>query len=121
MVGHAGGAIPYQMGRFRSWNVRKGEKETFDQQLRKLYFDTCNYSIEAIDLLLRVAGTDNVLFGTEKPGTGSARDPISGRDYDDMKPVIESIGWLTEAQRKDIFECNCRRVYPRAFRKDEDS
>ena len=22
---------------------------------------------------------------------------------------------LTEAQRKDIFECNCRRVYTRAF------
>jgi 4-oxalmesaconate hydratase len=121
VVAHGGGAIPYQMGRFRSWNVRKGEKETFDQQLRKLYFDTCNYSFEAIDLLLRVAGTDNVLFGTEKPGTGSARDPISGRDYDDMKPVIESIGWLTEAQRRDIFECNCRRVYPRAFRKDEDT
>jgi 4-oxalmesaconate hydratase len=37
-----------------------------------------------------------------------------------MKPVIESIAWLSEAQRKDIFECNCRRLYPRAFRKDED-
>jgi 4-oxalmesaconate hydratase len=37
-----------------------------------------------------------------------------------MKPVIEGIGWLTEEQKKNIFECNCRRVYPRAFRKDED-
>ena len=120
VVAHGGGAIPYQMGRFRSWNVRKGETVTFDDQLRKLYFDTCNYSKEAIELLLKVAGTDNVLFGTEKPGTGSARDPISGRDYDDMKPVIESIEWLTSKQRADIFECNCRRVYSRAFRKDEE-
>jgi len=120
VVAHGGGAIPYQMGRFRSWNVRKGEQESFDDQLKKLYFDTCNYSKEAMELLLKVAGTDNVLFGTEKPGTGSARDPISGRDYDDMKPVIESIEWLSEAQKKDIFECNCRRVYSRAFRKDED-
>ena len=120
VVAHGGGAIPYQMGRFRSWNVRKGETVTFDEQLRKLYFDTCNYSKEAIELLLKVAGTDNVLFGTEKPGTGSARDPISGRDYDDMKPVIESIEWLTSKQRDDIFECNCRRVYSRAFRKDEE-
>jgi 4-oxalmesaconate hydratase len=34
--------------------------------------------------------------------------------------VIESIEWLSAEQRKNIFECNCRRVYPRAFRKDED-
>ena len=119
VVAHGGGAIPYQMGRFRSWTVRKGDKETFDEQLKKLYFDTCNYSKEAIELLLKVAGTDNVLFGTEKPGTGSSRDPISGRDYDDMKPVIESIEWLTEAQKADIFECNCRPVYSKAFRTDE--
>jgi 4-oxalmesaconate hydratase len=118
VVAHGGGAIPYQMGRFRSWNVRKGETVSFDEQLRKLYFDTCNYSKEAIELLIKVAGTGNVLFGTEKPGTGSSRDPISGRDYDDMKPVIESIEWLTDKQRTDIFECNCRRVYSRAFRKD---
>jgi 4-oxalmesaconate hydratase len=121
VVAHGGGAIPYQMGRFRSWTVRKGETQTFDEQLRKLYFDTCNYSKEAIELLLKVAGTDNVLFGTEKPGTGSARDPISGRDYDDMKPVIESIEWLTSRQRADIFECNCRRVYSRAFRRDDQA
>ena len=119
VVAHGGGAIPYQMGRFRSWTVRKGETVSFDEQLKKLYFDTCNYSKEAIELLLNVAGTDNVLFGTEKPGTGSARDPISGRDYDDMKPVIESIEWLTSKQRADIFECNCRRVYSRAYRTDE--
>lgn len=121
VVAHGGGAIPYQMGRFRSWNVRKGEAQTFDEQLRKLYFDTCNYSKEAIELLLKVAGTDNVLFGTEKPGTGSARDPATGRDYDDMKPVIEGIEWLTSKQRADIFECNCKRVYTRAFRRDDQA
>ncbi|MCC8395841.1 amidohydrolase [Paraburkholderia sp. MMS20-SJTR3] len=116
IVAHGGGAIPYQMGRFRSWAVRRNDAQTFDQQLKKLYFDTCNYSKDSIELLLKVAGTDNVMFGTEKPGTGSARDPVSGRDYDDMKPVIESIEWLSEEQRKNIFECNCTRVYTRAFR-----
>ena len=25
----------------------------------------------------------------------------------------------TDAQKRDIFECNCKRVYNRAFRKDE--
>lgn len=118
VVAHGGGAIPYQMGRFRSWSVRKGEKVTFDEQLKKLHFDTCNYSKEAIELLLKVAGVRNVVFGTEKPGTGSARDPVSGRDYDDMKPVIESIEWLSAQDRADIFECNCKRLYSRAFKHD---
>ena len=67
-----------------------------------------------LDALLAV-GTDNFLFGTKKPGTGTSRDPISGRDYDEMKPVIENIGWLTEAQKVDIFECNYRRVDSKAF------
>ncbi len=115
VVAHAGGAIPFQMGRFRSWAVRRKDGESFDAQMRRLYYDTCNYSKEAIDFLLRVIGTDNVLFGTEKPGTGSAPDPETGRDYDDMKPVIDSIEWLSDRQRADIFECNCRRLYTRAF------
>jgi 4-oxalmesaconate hydratase len=121
VVGHGGGAIPYQMGRFRAWAVRRNHPKSFDEQLKQLYFDTCNYSRDSIELLLKVAGTDNVLFGTEKPGTGSARDPVSGRDYDDMKPVIESIEWLTSTQRKNIFECNCARVYSRAFRSDREA
>lgn len=118
VVAHGGGAIPYQMGRFRSWSVRKGQAVSFDEQLKKLHFDTCNYSKEATELLLKVAGVKNVLFGTEKPGTGSARDPLTGRDYDDMKPVIEGIEWLTSKDREDIFECNCRRLYTRAFKRD---
>jgi 4-oxalmesaconate hydratase len=72
-----------------------------------------------MELLLKVAGTDNVMFGTEKPGTGSARNPLTGRDYDDRKPVIEGLSWLTQEQKRNIFECNCRRVYGRAFRHDE--
>ena len=32
---------------------------------------------------------------------------------------FEGIGWLTDEQKKNIFECNCRRVYTRAFRTDE--
>ncbi len=121
VVAHGGGAIPYQMGRFRAWSVRKNEPVSFDDKLRQLYFDTCNYAQESLELLIKVAGTDNVLFGTEKPGTGSARDPISGRDYDDLKPVIENISWLDEQARKNIFECNCRRLYTRAFHKDPDA
>jgi len=113
---HGGGAIPYHMGRFRSWAVRRGGP-SFDEKLRRLHFDTCTYDKNALELLFKTVGADRVLFGTEKPGTGSARDPVSGLDYDDLKPVIESIEFLSEADRRNVFECNCARVY-RRFRAD---
>ena len=111
VVPHGGGAIPYHMGRFRAWTLHRKETITFDEKMRRLYFDTCNYSKEAIEFLLKVIGTDNVLFGTEKPGTGSAFDPVLKRDLDDLKPVIESIEWLSASDRGKIFEHNCRKIY----------
>jgi len=113
---HGGGAIPYHMGRFRAWSVRAGG-EYFDDKLKRLHFDTTTYDKDAIELLLKKVGADRVLFATEKPGTGSARDPVSGIDFDDLKPVIESISFLSEQDRRNIFECNCTRLYSR-FRKD---
>lgn len=107
---HGGGAIPYHMGRFRAWSLRKGE-EFFDDQLRRLHFDTTTYDKDALELLFKVVGPDRVLFGTENPGTGSVTDPKTGRDYDDLKPVIESIAFLSEKDRENVFECNCARLY----------
>jgi len=113
VVAHGGGAIPYQMGRFRAMNVRRKRAETFDQKLRRLYFDTCNYSEEALELLFRIAGVDNCMFGTEKPGTGSAFNKEWGHDFDDLKPLIERMTSLTDEDRRKIFELNCRKVYSR--------
>jgi len=113
---HGGGAIPYQMGRFRAWAVRRGG-QTFDEKLRQMHFDTCTYDKNALELLFKTVGADRVLFATEKPGTGSAKDPVSGRDYDDLKPVIEELSILTKQDRENVFECNCRRLYTR-FRVD---
>lgn len=115
VVPHGGGAIPYQMGRFRAWNLRRGSTP-FEQQLRQLHFDTTNYDQDSLELLVKKVGADRVLFATEKPGTGSAFDPALGRDLDDLKPVIEAMK-LSDEDRQNIFECNCTRLYSR-FRKD---
>lgn len=115
VVSHGGGAIPYQIGRFRSWSIRRKDKLSFDDKLRKLYFDTCLYSVEALELLFKTVGADNCLFGTERPGTGSAFNPDWGHDFDDLKPVIEALPGLSAADREKIFAGNARRVYRRAF------
>jgi 4-oxalmesaconate hydratase len=113
---HGGGAIPYQMGRFRAWSVRNGG-EYFDESLKKLYFDTTTYDKNALELLFKTVGVERVLFATEKPGTGSARNPETGQDIDDLKPVIESIEFLSSEDKRQIFECNCSRLYTR-FKRD---
>jgi 4-oxalmesaconate hydratase len=110
---HGGGPVPYQIGRWRAnrWRSGREVKETFDESLGKLFFDTVLYNKESIELLLKICGADHCMFGTEKPGFGSARDPQSGLWLDDLKPVIESIEWLSEADRELVFEGTARRVF----------
>lgn len=110
VVSHTGGAIPFHMGRFRAWRHRSGG-EDFDVAIKKLYFDTVNYSKEALELAFKVLGTDNLLFGTENPGTGSVMNPLTGRTFDDLKPIIDSIEFITDEDRKKVYEENAKKLY----------
>src|SRR3546814_1330847 len=108
VISHGGGAIPYQIGRFRAGAWRRGRE--FDQELRQLYFDTCLYSREGLELLFQVGGADNCLFGTERPGTGSVHNPHWGHDLDDLKPVIESMDFLTAEAKAKLFQGQDRKT-----------
>jgi predicted TIM-barrel fold metal-dependent hydrolase len=112
VVSHGGGSIPYQIGRWRAQRIQR-QARPFDEDMRRLWFDTVLYSPEALDYLLRIVGTDRCLFGTETPGIGSALDPDTGRYLDDLRPVVESIGWLSDDDRAAVFEGNARIVFPR--------
>lgn len=120
IVAHGGGAIPYQMGRFMAarYPSRRGierdafpESEYFENVVKRLYYDTCLYTKEALELLFKVMGPDHCLFGTENPGAGSSVNPKTGKALDDNKSVIDDIEWLTDADRKKIFEANAKRLY----------
>jgi predicted TIM-barrel fold metal-dependent hydrolase len=117
IISHGGGSVPYQIGRWRAHRFREQESnpslESFDESLRRLHYDTVLYNQESLDFLFRVVGTDRCLFGTENPGSGSSRDPATGRWLDDLKPVIEGVSWLSETDRSRIFEDNARAVFPR--------
>jgi predicted TIM-barrel fold metal-dependent hydrolase len=123
VVSHGGGSVPYQIGRWRAGRllhpltagVQHHEKKTesFDESLRKMYFDGVIYSREALEYLVKTVGTDRVLFGTEVPGVGSAIDPHTGRRFDDLKPLIDEMSWLSATQRTAIFEKNARSVFTR--------
>ncbi|HSF20236.1 MAG TPA: amidohydrolase family protein [Vicinamibacteria bacterium] len=119
VISHGGGSVPYQVGRWTAESVHplfkqnRAIDEPFYESMRRLYYDSCIYHQESIELLIRLVGSDRVLFGTEKPGSGSAPDPRTGRELDDLKPVVESISWLTDEDRARIFEKNARAVYTR--------
>jgi 4-oxalmesaconate hydratase len=112
VISHGGGAIPYQIGRFKARPYRSGG-DRFEDSIKRLYYDTCVYSKNALELLIKEVGADNVLFGTENPGAGASTDPNTGKEMDDLKPVIESIDWLPKEDQKKIFEDNARKVFPR--------
>lgn len=110
IISHGGGAVPYQMGRFMAGRYR-GKNEPFEEAIRKLYFDTCVYTKDAIELLIKTVGSDRVMFGTENPGTASVKSPKTGKYMDDLKPVIESIEWLTAEDKQNIFEGNAKGIF----------
>jgi len=69
------------------------------------------YSKEALELLIKVVGVDRVLYGSECPGVGSSINAETGECYDKTVPLIESIEWLTDADREMIFSGNAKKVF----------
>src|SRR5262245_5619800 len=110
LVSHGGGAIPYQVARFDATALRRGT-ERFSDRLRKLYFDTVLYSRDALELLFKTVGPDRCLFGTERPGVGTVKDPKTGKWLDETRHIIESFEWLSAADKKMIFEDNAKKVF----------
>jgi 4-oxalmesaconate hydratase len=120
MVSHGGGAVPYQVGRWRSHREMARasgripkDAPRFDDILKKFWFDTVVHHKASLELLIDVVGTDRCCFGTERPGSGGGIDFATGRPMDDLKPVIESIERLSQSDRKLIFEDNARRLFSR--------
>jgi predicted TIM-barrel fold metal-dependent hydrolase len=118
IIGHGGGSVPYQIGRWQAEVLAPNlggdpANERFEVSLRKLWFDTVLHHPPSLELLFKTVGADRCMFGTEKPGSGSAINPDTGRSFDDLKPVIEAIDFLSERDRALIFEENARTVFPR--------
>jgi 4-oxalmesaconate hydratase len=110
VISHGGGAVPYHAGRFRSLRLNNGG-EDFDVALRRLWYDTCLWSPEAFELLVKVVGPERILFGTETPGTGSGFDPKTGRHLDNMLPYVSTSPLLSEEDRTAILSENTRKLF----------
>ena len=113
IIPHGGGAVPYHWGRFRGMAQDMGLGDLNERVLGNIFFDTCVYHQDGIDMLTKVIPTENILFASEMIGAVRGIDPRSGHYYDDTKRYIDATPNLDDAQRKMVFEGNARRVFSR--------
>jgi 4-oxalmesaconate hydratase len=112
IIPHGGGAVPYHWGRYRGMSLEIA-KRPLEGLLDNVFFDTCVYHHPGVELLTKVVPTSNVLFGSEMIGAVRGRDPNTGEYFDDTKRYVDACEFLTDADRKAIYETNARRVFPR--------
>ncbi|HUZ77384.1 MAG TPA: amidohydrolase family protein [Chloroflexota bacterium] len=105
IVCHAGGSLD-------RW-VRADHHMAVSDLSNNLFFDLCVYEDWFLKTAIKQRGIDQVLFGTEAPGSGGSPRPDTGRPSDDLVPVIDSIDFLTHEDKVKIFNANPKRVFPR--------
>jgi 4-oxalmesaconate hydratase len=110
VIPHGGGAVPYHWGRFRGMALDNGWD--LDSLLDHIWFDTCVYHQEGIDLLLRVVPAANVLFASEMVGAVRSVDPETGHYFDDTLRYLNAAA-IPDDDRQMILSGNARRVFPR--------
>jgi 4-oxalmesaconate hydratase len=112
VIPHGGGAVPYHWGRYRGLADRLGRPPLDQHVMKNVFFDTCVYHQAGVDLLGRVIETENILFASEMLGAVRGVDPETGFHWDDTKRYVDALG-LSDDERRQVFELNARRVYPR--------
>ncbi len=110
-IAHAGGALD----RFISSSRHRGNWEGDN-----LFFDTCTYDIDYLELAIKQWGVANIAFGTEAPGSGrnvrQESDHPSGTAVgltsDNLLPVIDYLPSLSEEDKVTIIHDNPLKVFP---------
>jgi predicted TIM-barrel fold metal-dependent hydrolase len=122
IIPHGAGSVPYQLGR---WEAERripalggaADAPPLIDSIRTLWFDTVLHRKASLELLIRVVGADRCVFGTERPGSGSAIDPETGRPFDDIRATLTDIGFLSDDDRDAILTGNPLAVFPRAAKR----
>jgi len=104
IIPHAGGTVPYLMGRLDSMLEQFGGPEVEREPsrvLKKLYLDTVVYRPEPLEWCLSMMGADQLLLGTDHP-YGDWRMPLK---------LLESTGHCAPREREKIQSGNAQRLF----------
>ena len=101
VLSHAGGALPYALGRLKRNQVIHADYANPEEGFRRLYFDTVMFEPRALRFLCDVAGADKIMLGSDYPiGIGDP-DPCG---------IVDATP-LTAAERRAILGENAARVF----------
>ena len=90
-VSHGGGYMPYYMGRIeRNWiekpTTRVNMKRSPTEYLTTLWYDTCVYDTQALQVLAQTVGTDRIVLGTDYPvGDRNPLEFVGGCGFSDAE------------------------------------
>ena len=72
---------------------------------------TCAHDESFLEAAFKQRGVDQMLFGTEVPGSGGAPRPETGRPADDLLPIIGKIAFLTHEDKVKVFNTNAKKYF----------
>src|SRR4029077_791290 len=103
---HLGGTIPYLAERLdRGFHAFKDCRANIDRPpstyLRRFYYDTVNFDVNALNLAIAFAGADHVLAGSDYP-----------HQIGSIRSMLDAIGRLpiSESDRDGILGLNAARL-----------
>jgi predicted TIM-barrel fold metal-dependent hydrolase len=105
VVCHCGGALD----RFIKAAGHRGRRDLSNN----LFFDTCAYDVDFLSTAIKQWGVDQMVFGTEAPGSGGTMNPETGKSSDHLVEVIDGLGFLTDDDKLRIINGNPAKVFPR--------
>lgn len=94
---HGGGFLPFQLGRIRrAYQLQHGAEagDQLDRQLQQIFYDSVLFEPAALEYLVRVAGPDHVVLGSDYPFPIGDLDPTR----------VVSSAPLEDTERQAIFE-----------------
>ena len=103
VICHCGGAL----NRFIPTDHHVGQRDFSNN----LFYDSCVYDVNYLEAAIKQRGVDQILFGTESPGSGGAVRPETGKPSDDMMPVIDKLAFLSAEDKLKIFQKNPLKVF----------
>jgi aminocarboxymuconate-semialdehyde decarboxylase len=101
VLSHAGGALPYALGRLKRNQVIHADYANPEAGFRRLYFDTVMFEPRALRFLCDVAGADKIMLGSDFPFGIGDPDPCG---------IVDATP-LTAAERRAILGETAARIF----------
>lgn len=105
IASHAGGALPYLVGRLdRCFEMDPGRRTKISrppsEYLRRIYYDAVTYRQESLQMCIDVGGPENVMYGSDYPHT-----------IGDMAGCLSRVNALPASCRDAVRGGNARRIF----------